>query len=656
MTSNFPILLDDFPNPSGSTFLSATGALGHAAQHTNMNDAIEAIQTRIGVTGSTVNTSLDYEVHNVDHGHDHDGINSRPIALGTSGSGCTFEDGLFDFTVFTRAGEAICKINEILKSLAPSPAPNLDDLGVVDTGTAGILSFGNTQGVSGYANVTGTGSLPAVDINDLYSVSSFSGDLRRGLFNNSTTINGILNDDVAADLPNYPGNAFGNADQGILRLVLNGATLVTMSLTSTSSSITSSTADGSFLAVSSLQTGSFSNGDPFTLFKHRTGVWSVDPGDQRNGWNVARVFHEIGGTSTETNRVAWVVDDNPAAPTAPSGSLHTLNLTGLKYLTGVKYFTGGSALYNTAISGAYRNAYSSGNAVTFTNSTNISFSSQPLSSIVVGLEDENKVEVITNKAGTITAAKLLPGTITARVNCTKPIGPNLTNGGVSSIGEIFLNSQAANSTVLRDRFRDENFRLEVADYDLQADIPASGWDSTTNRSGSSALPLVVFDECLRALPGLPDSGGGNGDFSGFANGPSANVDYSDFSGSLTYYREFINNTGGSRSNFDLQITGSGTWSTGSAVLGANNRFLVEVKLPEKTGWNVYTPFQKVGDPQIPNDGAGILNGSFDETLPAANKGTFGTIFVADGNYIVVRITANAQWSGEICDMRLVWTS
>lgn len=653
--SDFPISLDSFPNPTGSTYLNSSGALGHAAQHTATNDAVEALQTRIGVTGSAVNTTIDYELHNVDHGHDHDGINSRPVALGTSGSDCTFEEGLFAFTTDTRAGEAVCKLNSILKSLAPSPAPSISNISSLDTGVGGILSFGTSQAVSGYSNVTGTGSLPAVDINGSYSSATFTSDLRLGLFDDSTTINGIINDSTVADLPNYPENAFGNGDAGQLRLVFNGSTLLTLDLTSATSSITSSTGNGSFIAVSPLYSGSFSNGDPFEIFKHRTGVWSIDPSDQTPGWNNVRIFHET-TTTAETNHVAWVVDDNSVAPTAPSGSLHSISLTGTKYLTGVKYYTGGTALYTTAISGAYKNAYSSGNAVTFTNSSNITFSSQPLSSISVGSEDENKVEEITDKSGTITASKLLPGTITARVNCTKPIGGNLTSGGASSISEIFLNSQAANSTVLRDRFRDETYRLEPSDFELQADIPASGWDSTTDRSGSSAQPLVVFDECLRALPGLPDSGGGNGDFTGFANGPSGNVDYSDFSGSLVFYRRFENNTGGSRSNFDLQITGSGTWSTASSSLGANDNFLVEVKLPEKTGWNVYTPFQQLGDPQIPDDGAGILNGAFDSSVPATNKGTFGTIFVSDGDYIVVRITANAQWSGRICDLRLVWTS
>jgi hypothetical protein len=656
MPTLFPLVLDNFSNPASGTYLdgsNATPALRHHIQHTNINDAVTAIQTRIGVTGSTVSTTIDYELHNVVHGHNHDGINSRPVSLGFV---CDDGSGLFEFTTATIAGEAICELNKVLKSLAPKPAPDLDNIGVVDLGVAGLLSFGSSQGIVGFTNVSGTGSLPSVNINGSYSSTSFSGDLRRGLFNNTTIINGILNDDVVADNPNYPADAFGDADQGFLYMELNGSTIVSASLSSTTLAITSSSPNGSFLAVSTLRTGSFPNGDSFDLWKHRTGVWSVAPLDQRNGWNVVKVIHDISGSRTITNYVEWVVDNNPTPPTAPSGSLHSINLTGLKYLTGVKYYTGGTVLYNTAISGAYRNAYSSGTAITFTNSSNVSFVGQALSGITVGVDNEFKVENIINKSGTITATKLLPGAITASVNCTKPIGGNLINGGVATIGQIFLNNQAPNSTQLRDQFRDEFYRLEASNYDLQADVPVSGWDGTLNRSGSTVQPLVVFDECLRGLPGLPNSGGGNGDFTGFANGPSGNVDYSDFSGSLYYYRQFINNTGGARSNFDLQLTGSGVWSTSSLDLGANNRFLVEVKLPEKTGWNIYTPFQKLGDPQIPNDNAGILNGAFTSTLPATNKGTFGTIFVDDGEYIVVRITANHAWTGRVCDMRLVWTS
>ena len=122
MPSVFPLVLDSFLNPSSSTTLDASGSaasLRHSIQHTNINDAMEAIQSRIGTTGSTVTTTMDFELHDVVHGHDHDGINSRPVALGTSGS-ISFGDGLFPFTVFTRTGDAISQINKALLDLSQS--------------------------------------------------------------------------------------------------------------------------------------------------------------------------------------------------------------------------------------------------------------------------------------------------------------------------------------------------------------------------------------------------------------------------------------------------------------------------------------------------------------------------------------------------------
>lgn len=122
MPSLFPIVLDSFLNPSSSTTLDASGSaasLRHHIQHTNINDSMLAIQARVGITGSTVSSSIDFELHNIYSGHDHDGINSRPVALGTSGS-IPFSSGLFPFTVFTRAGDAISQINLALLQLSQS--------------------------------------------------------------------------------------------------------------------------------------------------------------------------------------------------------------------------------------------------------------------------------------------------------------------------------------------------------------------------------------------------------------------------------------------------------------------------------------------------------------------------------------------------------
>ena len=46
MPSNYPTSIDSFTNPTGSSSLSSPS---HASQHANANDAIEAIQTELGI-------------------------------------------------------------------------------------------------------------------------------------------------------------------------------------------------------------------------------------------------------------------------------------------------------------------------------------------------------------------------------------------------------------------------------------------------------------------------------------------------------------------------------------------------------------------------------------------------------------------------------
>ena len=58
MTTAFPSSLDTFSNPSAVDPLSG----GHHAQHGNANDAIAALQAKVGVDSSAVTSSLDYKV------------------------------------------------------------------------------------------------------------------------------------------------------------------------------------------------------------------------------------------------------------------------------------------------------------------------------------------------------------------------------------------------------------------------------------------------------------------------------------------------------------------------------------------------------------------------------------------------------------------
>lgn len=57
MATNFPTNLDNFANPQSTDSMA-----GHAALHGNVNDALEAIQIKVGVDGSSNPNSLDYKI------------------------------------------------------------------------------------------------------------------------------------------------------------------------------------------------------------------------------------------------------------------------------------------------------------------------------------------------------------------------------------------------------------------------------------------------------------------------------------------------------------------------------------------------------------------------------------------------------------------
>jgi len=64
VATNFPTSLDALTNPTSG---SALNSPSHADQHADANDAIEALQAKVGVDGSAVTTSLDYKVTNGIH-------------------------------------------------------------------------------------------------------------------------------------------------------------------------------------------------------------------------------------------------------------------------------------------------------------------------------------------------------------------------------------------------------------------------------------------------------------------------------------------------------------------------------------------------------------------------------------------------------------
>lgn len=59
MATNFPSSLDAFTNPTADDSLNSS-SVPHADQHANVNDAVEALQAKVGADSSAVTTSHDY--------------------------------------------------------------------------------------------------------------------------------------------------------------------------------------------------------------------------------------------------------------------------------------------------------------------------------------------------------------------------------------------------------------------------------------------------------------------------------------------------------------------------------------------------------------------------------------------------------------------
>lgn len=59
MASTYPTIIDSFTDPSTSSKLNSPR---HSTQHADLNDAVEKIEAKLGVSGSSETTSIDYQL------------------------------------------------------------------------------------------------------------------------------------------------------------------------------------------------------------------------------------------------------------------------------------------------------------------------------------------------------------------------------------------------------------------------------------------------------------------------------------------------------------------------------------------------------------------------------------------------------------------
>jgi len=85
---NYPTSLDNFTNPTGDDSLNSV-TVPHATQHSDLNDAVEALQTKVGADSSAVTSSHDYKIASLETGlttaqSDITSVTSRVSTLETS--------------------------------------------------------------------------------------------------------------------------------------------------------------------------------------------------------------------------------------------------------------------------------------------------------------------------------------------------------------------------------------------------------------------------------------------------------------------------------------------------------------------------------------------------------------------------------------------
>ena len=598
-------------------------------------------------------------------------LSSGDIALtGTIGAAedGNYADGLYtDFTTSTTVGTAVDRFNEVLKALAPPPADALDDIDINVDGTDVSLSFGSSNDQSSaspaYASVAASAGIgAAVDVNGVYQTATSGNNLRAAVFNGSQAITGDLNEDVAVNQQgsetNYPANSFGDADDGVLRLEVNGATIHEIDLTvgsvgagdSGAGSDTEVNGNGSgFTNLSAATNGTFENGNTFASFKHRTGRYNVATGDQRRGWNYARVLHVRSGSTLETNYVEWVNDDNANA-LAAAGNGITYAGSGLKTLSGVRYYTGGTVTYQTRVTNAYKYVYDTAD-ITFgtsiggsTNSgASYSLSAQSKPAIAGG-EDHTKTLHLTGSAA-LSSNYMVAGTVTANVNVSHPLKSNLSSGGSSTVSNILMYSLSDTSSTTSETFQAETYRLQSGSFNTQASITggSNDWDSTIHMSGSGghADGLLFYIGTL-AKPQVDWR---------YANGPSpSNPDYSGVPDGLrTFYRKFRNTTGRAVNNLRW-VTSGGTTSlvAEGTSIGTNNKIRVFFKHPGTTEWlDARTAFS-YNDVSNRAGGAAPAGGAGDSSLASAtNYISFGTASIPNNDWVMMKVEADDDWTGNL---------
>jgi hypothetical protein len=655
---------------SSSAFLEVSGAA------TYLNDGLNVTGSGYVNFGTTKGTS-GYGVRDNAGTLEFKNSGGSWTEFGTGTGGSTigepedgqYTDGLFtDITGTMAVGTPIDRFNEVLKILAPSPAPALSRInyGDVPNGVSAKLSFDSTNIITGYTASATAAGFSAVTRNNAYAANTSGNNFRLGVYNGSQEITGTLNFTTGPSVTNdnlaYASGAFGNAETGSLNLELNGTIIHTVVLTGAvgagnpaTGSATSLTNGSGFTHLSVTASSIDGNGADWYIFKHRTAKYKIEANDQKVGWNYLRTIHTIGSTNNATNYIEWINDpDGPLANLSASlPRIDEVSLTGTKYVSGVKYNTDLTAKYKVDLINMYKNVYpSTDDTITFNETNCDNITAQTVGAIST---NENQIVKITASVNN-NQNLLLNGTIGVSVNATHPLKTNLSTTGSATItGMLIDNDSSGGNLNLVETFIDEDFRIKSASYGSQADLTGSAWNSQTIMTGSNVDGhqdgMILYNRRLYNPRDADIPNAGN--FSTLTNVSAGQPNYSTITGIRTFYRKIQNDSGAAIRDMKItsQKTGFKFMEDTQAFDDNDSHFYV--KIPGATGWmNIRESFVfgSTGD----GDGALIAGASDNSSVTGAGNSvnciSFGTQSVADDDYIVMKIEANYEMAGYVSQL------
>lgn len=535
----------------------------------------------------------------------------------------SYADGLFtDFTQNTLIGTPIDRFNEVLKALAPSPAPDLDDIESTETdGVAGDLSFGASNTISGVSNVTAVGALGAIDVNGAFVESGDRrGIIRRGL---SGSFAGTLNNDEGAGpgSPNtaYPAKAFGDANIGVLEMFVNGNKVCSASLSGSNSSFTATGGGGSSITVSATSSAKFPDGTELDVFINRTGTFSVHLTDQRPGHNFVQIKHVKPTSETTTNFVDFVIDDfagSSAIDINETGSWSFTSPGTLKTVSGIKYYDNGfedntAIPYTASFTNLYRDTYPSSGGITIGTQTRIASSALSITGDGITTSNQSGGSGVTStfnfaslntsvsnchETATTMSAAITPGissntfhqpstfsnpsgsaTSDIRFRLTAdPLHRSAINGTQYTETRFLYNSLTPGAYEHNfEDFKGETYRQT---YNATTFGTSTGGFVTSNNLATETDNGVKYAVQYNTYLVYPTKAGNSGDFT-TAKGPSSQHDYTSASGERSYIRYFKARVAdGGNSEFALEFIGNARLVTNTSTLFATGTNYIRVQV------------------------------------------------------------------------------